>query len=175
MMFDSILIQFRPDSDFINQHGGVGNSEERGSWAARCGRAGRPGAWVAAGSGLGACNSRDGRPVSRLLPRGRPGLPAEPAWMATGTALDLEDEEKFLRPELAPPSISQRGDAPPACARAAVHLPLRRAACRRKRGRPRRRTKATTRRRNRTGERKDGRDGRWAEARGKEGVGRQLG
>ena len=47
--------------------------------------------------------------------------------MAEVAALDPKDEETFLRPAPAPPSISQRGDATPAWARVAADLQSRRA------------------------------------------------
>jgi hypothetical protein len=82
--------------------------------------------------------------------------------MATGTTLDPEDEEMLLRPAPVPPSISRRGDAPPACTRAAVHLPSRRAICRgeaRASERKDRRNDETVEVEYRTGERKEGLDG----------------
>ena len=131
-MFDSIPIQFRSDSDSDDQHGGVGSLGSR-----------RGTAWGPATAGM------SGRPAG-CGRAGRPELPAEPSCVAAVAALDPKDEETFLRPAPAPPSISRRGDAPPAYARAAIHLPSRRAGLR---------EEGKTRRWNRTGERKEGRAG----------------
>jgi hypothetical protein len=59
-----------------------------------------------------------------------PGGAILASWVAAVAVLDPKDEETFLRLAPAPPSISQRGEATPAYACAAVHLQSRRAGLR---------------------------------------------